>query len=88
MTTIDFITVLFSRVDDWIRTVPTHAQAHLYPGEGDAGPALCAQRLSWPSSLSACFSDVGRMPCASRDRQGGAGAILSPSAKHATLPVE
>ena len=33
MTTVDFITALFCRVDDRMRPVPKHAQAHLYPSE-------------------------------------------------------
>lgn len=33
MTTVDFITALFCRVDDALRDVPTHPQAHLYPSE-------------------------------------------------------
>lgn len=33
MTTIDFITELFCRVDDAMRGVPKHSQAALYPGE-------------------------------------------------------
>jgi hypothetical protein len=33
MTTIDFITALFCRVDDRMRDVPKHAQALLYPSE-------------------------------------------------------
>ena len=33
MTTIDFITTLFCRVDDRMRGVPKHAQAVLYPSE-------------------------------------------------------
>lgn len=33
MTTIDFITELFCRVDDQLRDVPKHSQARLYPSE-------------------------------------------------------
>jgi hypothetical protein len=33
MTTIDFITELFCRVDDPMRSVPKHAQAVLWPSE-------------------------------------------------------
>ncbi len=33
MTTIDFITDLFCRVDEEMRNVPKHPQAHLYPSE-------------------------------------------------------
>src|SRR3990170_7879810 len=33
MTTIDFITILFCKVDDAMREVPKHPQAHLYPSE-------------------------------------------------------
>ncbi len=33
MTTIDFITELFCRVDDAMRGVPKHSQAAFYPGE-------------------------------------------------------
>ena len=33
MTTIDFITTLFCRVDDQMRAVPKHTQALLYPSE-------------------------------------------------------
>lgn len=33
MTTVDFITALFCRVDDRMGPVPKHTQAHLYPSE-------------------------------------------------------
>ena len=33
MTTIDFITELFCRVDDVLADVPKHSQAKLYPSE-------------------------------------------------------
>lgn len=33
MTTIDFITILFCKVDDAMREVPKHSQAHLFPSE-------------------------------------------------------
>src|SRR5512143_4000570 len=33
MTTIDFITELFCRIDDEMRPVPKHPQAHLWPSE-------------------------------------------------------
>ena len=33
MTTVDFITALFCRVDDRMPDVPQHPQAHLYPSE-------------------------------------------------------
>ena len=33
MTTVDFITALFCRVDDRLQDVPKHPQAHLYPSE-------------------------------------------------------
>src|SRR3990170_1366879 len=33
MTTIDFITILFCKVDDAMRAVPKHPQAKLYPSE-------------------------------------------------------
>ncbi len=33
MTTVDFITELFCRVDDVLREEPVHAQAHLHPSE-------------------------------------------------------
>ncbi len=33
MTTVDFITGLFCRVDDRMQAVPKHPQAHLYPSE-------------------------------------------------------
>ena len=33
MTTLDFITELFCRVDDAMRDVPKHSQAKLYPSE-------------------------------------------------------
>lgn len=33
MPTVDFITALFCRVDDQMRAVPKHPQAHLYPSE-------------------------------------------------------
>ena len=33
MSTVDFITALFCRIDDKMQSVPTHPQAHLYPSE-------------------------------------------------------
>ena len=33
MTTVDFITALFCRIDDKMQAVPKHPQAHLYPSE-------------------------------------------------------
>ncbi len=33
MTTVDFITALFCRIDDQLRDVPKHSQANLYPSE-------------------------------------------------------
>jgi hypothetical protein len=33
MTTVDFITALFGRVDDRMQPVPKHPQAHRYPSE-------------------------------------------------------
>ena len=33
MTTIDFITALFYEVDEQLRTIPKHPEAHLWPSE-------------------------------------------------------
>ena len=33
MTTIDFITALFSEVDDQLRAIPKHPEARLWPSE-------------------------------------------------------
>ncbi len=33
MSTVDFITALFCRIDDKMQSVPQHPQAHLYPSE-------------------------------------------------------
>lgn len=33
MTTIDFITELFCRIDDEMKEVPKHPQSYLYPSE-------------------------------------------------------
>lgn len=42
MSTLDFITELFSRVDDMMRDVPRHTQAKLYPSEVVTLAILCA----------------------------------------------
>jgi len=39
MTTLDFITELFCKVDDTLRDVPKHPQANLYPSVTFAQPA-------------------------------------------------
>jgi hypothetical protein len=31
MTTVDFITALFYEVDEQLRAIPTHPEAHLWP---------------------------------------------------------
>ena len=33
MTTVEFITALFDHVDEQLRTVPKHPEAHLWPSE-------------------------------------------------------
>jgi hypothetical protein len=33
MTTIDFITALFYQVDEQLRAIPKHPEAHLWPSE-------------------------------------------------------
>jgi len=33
MTTVEFITALFNHVDEQLRTVPKHPEAHLWPSE-------------------------------------------------------
>ena len=33
MTTVDFITALFSEVDDQLRAIPKHPEARLWPSE-------------------------------------------------------
>src|SRR5438067_781363 len=33
MTTVDFITALFYEVDEQMRTIPKHSEAHLWPSE-------------------------------------------------------
>src|SRR5712691_10428620 len=33
MTTVDFITALFYEIDEQLRAIPTHPQAHLWPSE-------------------------------------------------------
>jgi len=33
MTTVDFITALFFEVDEQLRTIPKHPEAHLWPSE-------------------------------------------------------
>ena len=57
MTTLDFITELFCRIDDAMRDVPKHPQAHLYPSE----------RVTWGMLFAikgvgerACYRWIGR----------------------------
>ena len=33
MTTVEFITALFSEVDEQLRAIPQHPEAHLWPSE-------------------------------------------------------
>src|SRR5215471_17574650 len=45
MMTVEFITALFSEVDEHLHTIPKHPEAHL-------GPVTCPQRRGQPALLS------------------------------------
>jgi hypothetical protein len=53
MTTVDFITALFSEGDEKMRAMPKHPEAHLWPSEvGTLEAVACAQRRGQPVLLS------------------------------------
>src|SRR6185503_960112 len=53
MSTVEFITALFYEVDEQLRTIPTHPEAHLWPSEvGHLGAVARAQRRGQPALLS------------------------------------
>ena len=52
MTTVDFITALFSQVDDQIPDLPKHPHASLWPSEVVTLGAVCSQRHRQPCVLA------------------------------------
>ena len=67
MTTVELITALFYEVDEQLRTIPKHPEAHLWPSEvvreqGDAGGDFKTP-VEWPV-LFICHSNPEKPPYA------------------------
>jgi hypothetical protein len=53
MITVEFITALFYEVDEQLRAIPKHPEAHLWPSEVvTLGPIARDQRRGQPTLLS------------------------------------
>ena len=53
MITVEFITALFYEVDEQLRAIPKHPEAHLWPSEvRHLGALACPQRWGEPALLS------------------------------------
>jgi len=64
MTTVDFITDLFCRVDDVLRDLPKHPQANLHPSEVVTLALLFALKggASAPSTAGSCATTALMFP--------------------------
>jgi hypothetical protein len=57
MTTVDLITALFYEVDEQLRTIPKHPEAHLWP----SGSRTCCLRILFRDfPHAACMTPISR----------------------------